>query len=74
WVLYMPPRHGVFLLGWILPLLVVAAGGWVTYRWLRARAGTRPQEPAGPQPGPGEEPPDSAGQGVDWQRELQRWM
>lgn len=37
WVLYMPPRRGVFLLGWLVPFLAVAAGGWMIRGWLRAR-------------------------------------
>ncbi|MFS8640838.1 MAG: cytochrome c-type biogenesis protein CcmH [Symbiobacteriaceae bacterium] len=81
WILYMPPPRGVFLLGWFLPFLAVAAGGWVVYRWLRARAGTEgTRSPASaraapaPEDGTPGEDGEGAGDGVDWQRELSRWM
>lgn len=37
WVIFMPPRRGVFLLGWLLPFVALAGGGWLLHHWLRTR-------------------------------------
>src|SRR5690606_41665228 len=37
WVVYMPPRHGWYLLGWAGPFLAVAAGAGVLVWWWRGR-------------------------------------
>lgn len=37
WVVYMPPRHGWYLLGWAAPFLAVAAGTVLLSWWWRAR-------------------------------------
>ena len=49
WVVYMPPRHGWYLLGWAGPFLAVAAGAGVLAWWWRGR---RPASQGTPQAAP----------------------
>ncbi|QIA27856.1 cytochrome C biogenesis protein [Thermaerobacter sp. PB12/4term] len=65
WVVYMPPRHGWYVLGWAAPFLAVAAGaGLLAWWWRQGPRGTVPRplvpgqavpagEPAGDEPAPG---------------------
>ncbi|EKP95060.1 uncharacterized protein involved in biosynthesis of c-type cytochromes [Thermaerobacter subterraneus DSM 13965] len=65
WVVYMPPRHGWYVLGWAAPFLAVAAGaGLLAWWWRQGRRGHHPGplvageavpagEPAGDEPAPG---------------------
>ena len=41
WILFMPPRDGLFLFGWILPFLALAGGAWMIRTWLRTRGGRK---------------------------------
>jgi cytochrome c-type biogenesis protein CcmH len=45
-VLYRPRMHGVTLLLWVAPALLLAAGGFIAFRFIRRKAGEAGDEPA----------------------------